>query len=277
MEKTKIAICYDFDKTLSLLDMQSYGYIKNIKMDINDFWKCCDKFEQLQSCDAVISYMHQMIAKCKEAGIKPTKEFFNSCANGIEYFDGVETWFERINKFADENGVELEHYIISSGLKEIIEGTSIAKYFKQIYACSYCYDDNSEAFWPAITINSTNKTQFLFRINKGIFNVCDASVNNYTPHDERYIPFENIIYIGDSSTDIPSMKLIRSKNGVAIGVYHNISEYYKNLINQNRVDYIAKADYTEGSELDTIIKELIETIYHKNKLHYINKQQKELK
>lgn len=274
MDRIKIAICYDFDKTLSLSDMQEYGFMKQINMQTSDFWDYCTEFEHRHSCDRILTYMKCMIDKCKENGIKPTKEFFKSCATEIEYFEGVETWFERINTFAEEKGVELEHYIISSGLKEIIEGTPLAKYFKEIYACSYCYDKNGEAFWPAIAINYTNKTQFLYRINKGVFNVCDNSVNNYTLHDERYIPFENIIYIGDSSTDIPSMKLIRSKNGCSIGVYHSISEYYKNLLNQNRVDYIAKADYQEGSELDSIIKEVIETMYHKNKLRIINKRQK---
>lgn len=276
MEKIRIAICYDFDKTLSLCDMQSYGFSKNINMDINDFWDYCTEFELGHSCDRILAYMHQMIAKCKEQNIKPTREFFKSCAGDIEYFEGVETWFERINKFAESKGIELEHYIISSGLKEMIEGTPIAKYFKEIYACEFCYDKNGEAFWPAIAINYTNKTQFLYRINKGVFNVCDNSVNNFTPHDERYVAFDNIIYIGDSSTDIPSMKLIRSKNGCAIGVYHTISEYYKNLIHQNRVDYIAQADYRENSELDLIVKEVIETMYHKNKLRLINKKQKSI-
>lgn len=276
MEKIRIAICYDFDKTLSQNDMQNYSFIKSLNMDINEFWKECAEFSTEHGANNIMAYLYMGLKKCKERGIKPTREFFQSCGKDIEYFDGILTWFDRINAFAESKGVELEHYIISSGVKEMIEGSAIAKHFKEIYACTYCYDEKCEAFWPAIDINYTSKTQYLYRINKGILSPNDPRVNSYMPYDERRISFENIIYIGDSETDIPSMKLIRAKKGYAIGVYNddNLPDYYKALINHNRVDYIAKADYSENSELTSIIKEIIETIYHKDKLKQINRKQR---
>lgn len=276
MEKIRMAICYDFDKTLSVDDMQSYSFIQSLNMDINDFWKECSKFSKQTGADNILSYLFMALKKCKEVGIAPTKEFFKSCGKDIEYFDGISTWFDRINKFANENGVEIEHYIISSGMKEIIEGTTIAKHFKEIYACSYCYDENGNAFWPATDINYTSKTQFLYRVNKGILKPNDNSVNNYMDYDDRRIPFENIIYIGDSETDIPSMKLLRNKKGFSISVYNdkNLPDYYKSLLHQNRVDYIARADYSKGSELESIVQEIIKTVYHKNRLKNINKKQR---
>lgn len=276
MNKIKVAICYDFDKTLSVDDMQSYGFIDDIGMDINNFWAECAEFSNKQGADNISSYLYMGLKKCREKGIKPTREFFYSCGKDIEYFKGIETWFDRINAFAESKGVELEHYIISSGVKEIIEGSNLAKYFKEIYACTYCYDENGEAIWPAIMLNYTNKTQFLYRINKGIFRPNDNSVNNYMPYDDRHIPFENIIYIGDSETDIPSMKLVKSKHGYSIGVYNaeELPQTHQNLLNLDRVDYIARADYSENSELNKIIQEIIETIYHKTILKEINKKQR---
>lgn len=278
MDKIRVAICYDFDKTLSQNDMQSYGFIKRIGMDIDDFWAECARFTAKHTSSNILSYLYMILEKCKEKGIKPTKEFFMDCAKDIEYFNGIDTYFDNLNKFAESKGVILEHYIISSGLKEMIEGSKIAKHFKEIYACSYAYDENGEAFWPAIDINYTNKTQFLYRINKGIYSPTDSSVNNFMAHDERPIPFENIIYIGDSETDIPSMKLLRAKHGISIGVYNadSLPDYYKALINQNRVDYIAKADYSENSELVNILKEIIETMYHKDKLKKLNLKQRKI-
>lgn len=276
MEKTRIAICYDFDKTLSRKDMQCYGFAKHIDENIDDFWQECSRFSEQHNADNIMSYMYMMLRKCEQKGILPTRKFFNDCGKDIDFFDGVAEWFENINKFAESKNVILEHYIISSGVKEIIEGTSIAKYFKAIFACSYCYDKDGNAFWPALNINYTSKTQYLYRINKGLLNCIDDSVNDYMSYDDRRIPFENIIYIGDSQTDIPSMKLLRAKHGSSIGVYDadDLPDYYKTLINQSRVDYIARANYTIDSELSHIIREIIETIYHKDVLRKINLEQR---
>lgn len=276
MEKTKIAICYDFDKTLSRLDMQCYGFAKHVNENIDDFWRDCQKFSEEHKADNIMSYMFMMLKKCKEKGIAPTKAFFRKCGVDVEFFDGVQQWFDYINDFAKSKGVEIEHYIISSGVKEIIEGTSIAKYFDVIYACSYCYDKDNCAFWPALDVNYTNKTQYLYRINKGLLDSIDNSVNDYMSYDDRRIPFENIIYIGDSQTDIPSMKLLRAKHGTSIAVYDAESSpnYCETLINQNRVDYIARADYRCNSELSNIICRVIESIYHKDVLRKISLKQR---
>ena len=268
MEKLKIAICYDFDKTLSETDMQNYSFMKNLNISIDEFWNECDVFENIHCSDSILTYLYVTLLKCRENGVKPTKDFFLSCGKDVKFFPGVLKWFDRINEFGKNIGVEIEHYIISSGIKEN---------FKEIYACNFCYDYKGEAFWPAVSIDYTNKTQFLFRINKGILTQNDSSVNDYMPHEIRRIPFENMIYIGDSRTDIPSMKLIRSKGGFAIGVYNDdISPiYYKELINLNRVDYIAKADYQKDSELCKIIEQIIQLMQHKYILKKLNHKQKQ--
>ncbi|MGN1258862.1 MAG: haloacid dehalogenase-like hydrolase [Christensenellales bacterium] len=276
MKKTKIAICYDFDHTLSTSDMQGFGLIQSFNMTPSDFWQKCRNYENSTGANYIMSYMYIVLQECYNNKIIPTREFFVSKGKEIEYFKGVKTWFSRINSFANEQNVEIEHYIISSGMKEIISGSTIAKYFKEIYACSYCYNEKGVACWPAQTIDYTAKTQYLYRINKGVLTPNDTRVNNFMSHEERPIPFENMIYIGDSETDIPAMKLIKNKGGTAIGVYESSStDYYNALINQNRVNYIAKADYSENSELTKIIKEIIQSIKHKDNLKQINLSQKE--
>ncbi|MBQ9786278.1 MAG: hypothetical protein IJW25_02305 [Clostridia bacterium] len=191
-------------------------------------------------------------------------------------YEGVETWFERINKFGENLGLEIEHYIISSGHKEMIEGTPIAKCFKKIYACCYYYDENGEAIWPAVAVNYTNKTQFLFRINKGFLEEYDDNVNIPMAHDDRAISFDNMIYIGDSQTDSPCMRVVMKNGGKAIGVFdsEHKKDQLKILLENNKINFIAKADYTEGKELEIIIKEIIRSNKINNSLKLLSKAQK---
>ena len=160
-------------------------------------------------------------------------------------------------------GVIVEHYIISSGLKEMIEGTSVAKAgaFEKIYASSFMFDDKDVPVWPAQVINYTNKTQFLFRISKGVLDVNDFGVNEYFAPEDIRVPFRNMVYIGDSDTDIPCMKLVNSYGGHSIGVYNNETQDTSKVCRmfcENRIRYFAPADYTEGSSLDTLIKAIID-------------------
>ena len=191
-----------------------------------------------------------------------TRETLRNYGAEVELFPGVEEWFERIREYGKEKGVIIEHYIISSGLKEMIEGTSIAKAgaFEKIYASSFMFDDKDVPVWPAQAINYTNKTQFLFRIEKGVLDVNDPGVNDYFKPEEIRVPFRNIVYIGDSMTDIPCMKLVNINGGHSIAVYNNHtldkSKVFK-MLTENRVKYFAPADYTDGSELDKLVKAII--------------------
>ena len=277
MKEIKVALVYDFDKTLSTDDMQAFGFIQGLGMEVNDFWDECGKFSRENNVESILSYLYMMIKHSNLKNKPITREYLRECGKAVKYFDGVLEWFARLNKYGEENGVTVEHYVVSSGLKEIIEGTEIAKNFKQVYACSFAYEDDKPV-WPALSLNYTNKTQFLYRINKGIFDVLDRRVNEEMNNLDRPIPFTNIVYIGDSETDIPSMRLVYTKGGTAIGLYQPNTKnelYLKDLLLRDRISFVASANYTENGELDQIIKELIQKIKHDNVVNQLRLQQKD--
>ena len=262
MSKTTIGILYDFDKTLCTTDMQEYDFIKNLDMNSDDFWGEAANITATHEVEKVLAYMFVMIKKCKEKGIPLTEEYLKSCGKNVILFKGVATWFDRINAFGESMGVKIEHYIISSGTYEIIQGTPIAKYFKRIYACKYMYDENGEALWPALAINYTLKTQYIYRISKGILDVTDDyNLNREQDESLRRIAYNNMIYIGDGMTDIPCMKMVKEKGGKSIALYPaGRSETVKPLVDDDRINYVCVADYSEGSEIDVVVKTIIQKI-----------------
>ena len=258
----KVAIMYDFDKTLCTKDMQEYSFIPSVGLSASDFWLKCDQMSKKEHMDKILSYLYLMIKESKNHSKPIKREIFNNAGKNIEFFPGVETWFKRINDYGKSIGVEVEHFIISSGLKEIIEGSNIAKEFKEIYACEFLYDENDIAVWPKLVVNYTTKTQFLFRINKGVLDVSnDNDLNKYVTNDDRDIPFRNMIYIADGITDIPCMKLVKSNGGKSIAVYTDKTKDLANsLLVDKRVDFIAPSNYNEGTEIDTIIKKTLDAL-----------------
>jgi hypothetical protein len=237
-----------------------------------EFWGEVKAFAKENDMDEILSYMHIMLEKAKEKKLNMTKKGITKYGKEVPLFPGVENWFDRMNKYAHEKNIELEHYIISSGMKEMIEGTKIADKFKFIYACSYAYGKDKNALCPANAVNYTNKTQHLFRINKGIFNFYEnEEVNKHQPKEERYINFENMIYIGDGETDVPCMKMVMLQGGHAIAVYNpekkakpganpSSKEIAFQLFKQKRANFTAKANYEEGSHIDVIIKNIIDKL-----------------
>ena len=261
-DKPVLAICYDFDKTLSPDDMQAQGYIQTVfDGDVQDFWAESNALAEANEMDTNLAYMYKMVKEA-HGRIVFTRKALEDYGARVKLFPGVEGWFERIRSFGAEQGVTVEHYIISSGLKEMIEGTSIAKAgaFEKIYASSFLFDEKGVAVWPAQAINYTNKTQFLFRIGKGVLDVNDSGVNDYFSPEDIRVPFRNMVYIGDSVTDIPCMKLINANGGHSIGVYdkdtQDKSKVFR-MLSDNRIKYFAPTDYTEGSELDRLVKAII--------------------
>lgn len=272
-----VAICYDFDKTLTPDDMQAQGFIQSVGYDIASFWEKSNGLAENNDMDQNLAYMYTMIQE-STGKVLFTKDRLREYGAKIDLFPGVEDWFERIRKYADEKGVILEHYIISSGLKEMIEGTKVANSFERIYASSFYYYRNV-AVWPAQVVNYTNKTQFLFRIEKGTLDVNDPGINDYFDPENIRVPFRNMIYIGD--TDIPCMKLVNSNGGYSIGVYNPTTKkkekVYK-MMHDNRIRYFAPADYTEDSDLDKLVKSIIDrTLYNEvlESIHYDNKKEYE--
>lgn len=255
-----VAIMYDFDKTLSSKDMQEYAYIPEIGMTSEEFWRKCNDIADTNSMDNILAYMYVMINEAHGKTLF-TKDTLINQGKKIKFFKGVNGWFDRINKYAAKHSLEVEHYIISSGLKKIVEGTSIAKYFKEIYACEFCYDDKGVPYWPAMAVNYTSKTQFLFRINKGALDIRDdRTINTPCEDSMRRIPFSNMIYIGDGLTDVPCMKLTKSQGGHSIAVYQDKADEARNMLDAGRVDYMLKADYSVNSEIDIVVKSILDKI-----------------
>ena len=262
MSKPTIGILYDFDKTLCTTDMQEYTFIKNLEVSSNDFWGETAHISKTYEVEKILAYMFVMIKKCKEKGIPLTQEYLKECGENVVLFKGVETWFDRINAFGESMGVNIEHYIISSGTFEIIQGTPIAKYFKRIYACRYMYDEKGEAIWPALAINYTLKTQYIYRISKGTLDVTDDyNLNRVQDESLRRIAYRNMIYIGDGMTDIPCMKLVKERGGKSIALYApGNSETVKPLVEDERINYVCVADYSVNSALENIVKLMIENM-----------------
>ena len=268
----RVAIAYDFDGTLAPGNMQEHAFLPSLGIDPKLFWGKTKKKAKENDMDEILAYMQLTLDEARTKNFPIRRTDFMQYGRGIEFFEGVETYFDRINLYAKEKGIAIEHYIISSGLREFVKDTKIAKHFKNIFASGFEYDANGVTVWPALAINYTNKTQYLFRINKGINNSYDNyEINKFMPEKERYIPFGQMIYIGDGETDVPAMKMIKYQGGKAIAVYNPKIRAKKNrkspkqicedLINQNRADYIAPANYSVGSELDKMIKLIIDKIH----------------
>ncbi len=255
-----LALMYDFDRTLSPKDMQEYAFIPGLGMDAKKFWAECNATMQKHGMDQILAYMLVMLEK-SEGKQLVTHDTLQALGKGVKLFSGVKTWFHRINSYAEKQGLIAEHYIISSGLKEIIEGTPIAGEFKEIYAASFCYNEKGVPYWPAMAVNYTSKTQFLFRINKGVMDVAEnKGLNEYMPEDRRRIPFRNMIYIGDGLTDVPCMKLTKVNGGHSIAVYQEDKNEANDMLIHGRVDYAVNADYSKGSEMELAVFEIIDQI-----------------
>lgn len=255
-----LAICYDFDKTLSPDDMQAQGYIQSIDYEVSEFWKESNELAKNNDMDQNLAYMYMMASNAR-GKVLFTKDTLYEQGSNVKLFPGVKTWFDRINEYGKNKGVCVEHYIISSGLKEMIEGTEVADKFKKIYASSFYFDKAGVAVWPAQVVNYTNKTQFLFRIEKGVLDINDQGVNSYFQPNQYRVPFRNMIYIGDSDTDIPCMKLVNANGGHSIGVYNSKtkdkSKVFR-MLEENRIKYYEPADYKKGSELEKLVQMIID-------------------
>ena len=257
--KPIIALLYDFDKTLCTTDMEDYSFIPALGMTPPAFWKIANDFGRENHMDGLLAYMYTMIEECRKRDIRLDREFLIRCGRAVELFPGVREWFGRINAFGESLGVDIEHYVLSSGLTEIIEGTGIFHEFKKVYACEFLYNEAGLASWPKLDVNFTNKTQFIYRINKGVLDVSDdRRLNSSMPDDSRRVPFTNMIYVGDGLSDVPCMKMTRAYGGQAIAVYQDSNrQAVEELLSRRRVDFIFPADYREGTGLDETVKNII--------------------
>ena len=260
-----VALIYDFDGTLSPGNMQEFGFIQAIGKKPQEFWQESDAIALGQDASNILSYMKLMHDEARKAGIKLRREDFKKFGESVELFEGVKEWFGLINQYGKSQGVKVEHYINSSGLAEMIEGTEIGHEFKKIFACSFLYNEEGEAEWPGVAVDYTAKTQFLFKINKGILRIRDnKKVNESKEEDNKRIPFSHMIYFGDGETDVPCMKIVKMFGGNSIAVYNpeikkkvNVA---KKLLRQHRVNFITPARYTKESRTYEVVCAIIDKI-----------------
>ena len=224
MKIREVAFIYDFDGTLAHGNIQEYNFIPVLKMSSDEFWNDVEKLKIKNNMENVLAYMYVMLKKAEEHNISVKKTSFREYGKNISFYKGVTNWFDMVNEYGLSLGLNIKHYIVSSGIKEMIEGTEIADKFDKIYACSFLYNVDEIAKWPAVCVNYTNKTQFLYRINKGIYEVYDERINDKMATDMKKVPFEHMIYFGDGLTDVPCMKLIKENGGTAIAVYEDESK-----------------------------------------------------
>lgn len=261
MKKPILAILYDFDSTLANSDMQNFSFIPALGITPEEFWKRTTAFSQSTGMERTLSYLYVMKKACEEKGIPMTADYLKEMGKAIKFFPGVLDWFGRINKYGEEQGVKVEHYLVSSGNKEIVLGCPIHKEFKMIYGCEYYFDPVTKLpLWPKLAINYTQKTQYIYRISKGVYDATDdVGVNEKRP--ERRVPLNNIVYIGDGMTDIPAMIVAKNSGGKSIAVYpRGKREKVQELYEDGRVNYVACADYKEGSEIEKIMKLIIQGV-----------------
>ncbi|MBR0285734.1 MAG: haloacid dehalogenase-like hydrolase [Bacteroidales bacterium] len=274
--KPIIGLIYDFDGTLSPGNMQEFGFIQAVGQTPEEFWTKSNNLAIDQDASDILAYMKLMYDEAKKKGIKLTREDFNRYGADIKLYDGVREWFGIVNEYGRKKGVIVEHYINSSGLTEIIEGSPIAQEFKHVFAGSYLYDEKGEAEWPGIAVDYTAKTQYLFKIQKGIFSSRDAhKVNESLSDEEKRLPFTNMIYFGDGETDIPSMKLVTMFGGNAIAVFDPArpgkKQVAQKLLRQGRVSFITPAVYTKESRTFRLVCAIIDKIKADNELHQFSK------
>ena len=277
MEKQRpiVAFLYDFDKTLCTTDMQDYSFIPSLGMTPKEFWAEANGFGRANHVDGILAYMYTMLREAEKRQRPFTREDLVEKGRGIVLFPGVEDWFRRINAFGESQGVQVEHYIISSGLREIIEGSSISGEFREIYASEFYYDETGRPVWPKLAVNFTAKTQFVYRINKGVLDVSDdKTLNDSMPDDSKRVPFTNMVYMGDGLSDVPCMKMMRAYGGQAIAVYQESNRMgVEDLLAKGRVDFIFPADYSEGTALDQTVKNIIRKMAIADRLWNENVQQ----
>lgn len=262
----RTALVYDFDGTLAPGNIQEHSLIPDHLGDTKEaFWGRVAAEKQAHDADEILVYLRLLMERAEALGTPLTRLILQEHGSRTPLFEGVEGWFERIDAHARERGLQLEHYVVSSGNEEMIAGTRVARHFKKIFASRYRYAEDGRAIWPAVAVNYTSKTQYLFRINKGVGNSWDNEpVNRWIPLPERPVPFSRMIYLGDGDTDIPSMKMVRHQGGHSVAVFdpvrwanHELQNKVYNLIAEDRAHFVVPGDYTDGSQLDVTIKGIL--------------------
>lgn len=261
----EVAIAYDFDGTLAPGNMQEYDFIPKLGMKNGDFWKKATELARECDGDPILAYLNLMLSEAHARRVPIRRQDFVDYGRGVQLFPGVADWFERIDAYGKPLGLAVKHYIVSSGIREMVQGSPIAKKFERVFASAFAYDQNDVAYAPALALNYTTKTQYLFRINKGTLDVWDNSViNAYVPQGQRPVPFDRMIYLGDGETDVPCMRLVKDQGGHSIAVYKprkkGGKEVADRLLDEGRVNFVAPADYSPDKDIDKQVNAILDRI-----------------
>ncbi len=260
-----VAIAYDFDGTLAPGNMQEHVFLPKLGLNAASFWARSNQLAEEQQGDPILTYMHRMLVEAAHADIPMRREDWAAHGAGIRLFPGVEDWFDRVNAAGAARGLAIEHYVISSGLRELVEGTGIRRHFRAVFASGFLYSASGVAIAPAIAVNYTTKTQYLFRINKDALDLADnKAVNAYQPQDKRRVPFPNMIFVGDGDTDIPCFRTVKEQGGHSIAVHPagdaDRAGRTRKLIAEGRVHCAVPADYSEGSALEARVLAILDLL-----------------
>lgn len=262
---TSVAIAYDFDGTLAPGNMQEHVFLPKLGIEKGAFWERSNRLAKDQRGDKILTYMHQMLREANHADQSMRREDWVEHGRDVTFFPGVEEWFSRITEAGRVRSLDVQHFIVSSGLREMIEGTRIGHHFSAIFASAFLYNGSGVAIGPALAVNYTTKTQFLFRINKGALDVTDdEAVNAFIEHERRKVPFANMVFIGDGDTDIPCFRLVKEQGGHSIAVFDPAqpgkAEKAQRLIDDRRVHCAVTADYSAGGDLDRRMHAILDLV-----------------
>ena len=264
--RDRIALVYDFDGTLSPQPMQEYTVLPELGITPGDFWAGVDRDLAAREGENMLVYMRHLVEEARTRGVRLGRRELGALGARVRYFAGVGGWFERVDAYVRERGggrVRVSHFVVSAGLREILEGVSIRRHFRRVFASEYHFDRRGVATFPRVVITDTTKTQYLFRINKGRLDLRE-NINTHMPERERPIPFENMIYIGDGLTDVPSMTVTRKNGGNALAVWNprkpDTRAGCEALLAAGRVNFIAPADYRAGRTLERRVRLLLDAV-----------------